>query len=282
MKISSWSRQLEGRSKCPKRFYFRYLDEKEETIAKRSIVSIRELGGSLVHQALAKVIQSVAHGKSISEFSTVPADTAREFAETMLKARHANKHSPHLRIAEFENGIEAEEEIAHWQQLIATCIENGIRVLMQLRLRGDSEENSAQAEIKVKYTKSGLERRGVIDLLLRQGKNYIVVDWKCHRIENADITQVREYQKLLSHKEGIPPSRLTGLVVDLIREETIKVDFNPLNQLLSPRRHSLALQHVSDPQRERFPARPSLENCQRCAFASTCSDSLFVQKEVIS
>lgn len=282
MKISSWTRQQEGRSKCPKRFYFRYLDQTEETITRRSIVSIRELGGSLVHQTLAQIIRSVAKGERLTDFSTAPTDAAKQFATIILTARHADEHSAHLRIAEFENGIEAEEEIHHWQQLISTCVENGIRVLLQLGLRADSEENSAQPEIKVRYTKAGLERRGVIDLLLRQGKNYIVVDWKCHRIENADITQVREYQKLLSNQEGIPPSRLTGLVVDLIREETLKVDFNPLNQLLSPRRHSLALQHVSDPQRERFPARPSLENCQRCAFASTCSDSLFVQKEVIS
>ncbi len=268
---TSFSRQEMGRKKCPKRFYFTYLDATGIATPYRRIKSVREIGGIVVHQAIAKICNAVAEGSRVSDFTQAPEQALHRFDEIIAGARRPA--SAEFQIAEFVNDVDVEEEIAHWQTLVPRCVENGCRVMMSLNVRANSANHTIQVEHEVSLHARGRQHRGIIDLLIRDRESILIIDWKCHSIENTDLRQVQMYQRYIHELERIPTSRLSGIVVDLIREELVESHYRPERHLLNPPRPT-SIQKELARDRDPYPARPSEENCARCPFTAICCDSM--------
>lgn len=270
--LTSWTRQVSANDKCPKRFFLRYLEPSGIGRRFHRLKSIRELGGHVVHAALAKVVRAVANGDRVSDHPDAGKIALEEFNRIVevsvslppWKLLHA------CQLAELHNGQAADDEIAHWREIIPLCVENGLRAMQTMGLRSDAGERKMLAEQEFRFLKSEREHRGIIDVLLCDGKNRTVIDWKCHSISNTDIRQVHFYQDQLARAEGVPHSRLHGFAVDLLREEIMPAHFRPHEVISKRPGHLLSAPRASsDP----YPARSSLENCGRCPFAAICSDS---------
>ncbi len=272
--FTSWSRQEAGRGKCPKRFYLGYLEPSGLTHQFRKLKSVRELGGHLVHESLAEVIRGIADGKRISDYPDAGERALEHFDRIVSESAALPPWTivKNLQVAELHNGAASPDEIAHWREIIPLCVANGLRVMHSFSLRSDAGERRMEAERKIRFQKASREHRCVIDVLIRDGKNLTIIDWKCHQITNTDIAQVRFYQDFLSTSENIPASRLHGFAVDLRREEIIEVPYRP-HQLLGDSKPNSA-PRLFDPARNPYPARPSEENCARCPFAAVCSESV--------
>lgn len=250
----------------------RYLDSSGIGRRFHRLKSVRELGGHVVHSTLAKVVRAVANGDRISDHPDAGKIALREFDRiaTASAALPPWKLLHECQIAELHNGQTADDEISHWREIIPLCVKNGRRVMYMMDFRTDAGERRMLAEQEFRFLKSEREHRGIIDVLLHDGKNRTVIDWKCHSISNTDVRQVHFYQDHLSRAEGVPYSRLYGFVVDLLREEIMPAHFRPLNVILErPVRLLSAPRASSDP----YPARASLANCGRCPFAAICADS---------
>ncbi len=271
---TSWTRQEAARDKCPKRYYLAYLDPTQIGAAYLSLKSVRELGGHLIHSALARIVRRVADGGRLADEEGVAESTLTRFDEIVAACRHlpAGIRTGGLQIAELFNGMDPVEEIDYWRELIPIAIGNGIRSMYTLDFRSDASNRTTQAEKEIRYSRHAREHRGVIDVLIRDGKNHVVIDWKCHCISPTDLRQVEFYQDFLMKADQIPESRLFGFAVDLRREEIVRADFRPTSRRLNARLPSRPL-ISSAKNREPYPARPSLENCTRCAFASVCEHS---------
>jgi len=277
MKLStSWTRQEAGRDKCPKRYYLAYLDPSNIGADYRSIKSVRELGGHLIHSALARIVRRVADGGRLADEEGEAESTLTRFDEIVAACRNlpVGARIGGLQIAELFNGMDPVEEISYWRELIPIAVGNGVRAMYTLDFRSDSGNRTTQAEKEIQYSKHGRDHRGVIDVLMRDGKNHIVIDWKCHCITPTDLRQVEFYQDFLMKADQIPESRLFGFAVDLRREEIVRADFRPTSRRLNARIPSRSL-ITSAKNRDPYPARPSQENCCRCAFASICEHSEF-------
>lgn len=270
---TSWSRQEAARQKCPKRFRLTYLDPSGVAAPYRRLKSIRQLGGYFVHDALAKVVFDIANGGHISDHGNAGDTALREFdriVELSQKTPAWTIGHP-VQVAEIHNGLDPVSEIEHWRTLIPRCVENGIRAMCTLGLRSNAGDYALQAEQEVRFLKDGREHRCVIDVLVSEGKNRVILDWKCHEITNSDVQQVRFYQNYVSQAEQIPISRMHGFAVDLLREDIMPVSYQPLVMRPKPlfSRQPSIFGKVTDP----YPARPSHENCGRCPFAVVCGDS---------
>ncbi|MFZ4774040.1 MAG: PD-(D/E)XK nuclease family protein [Terrimicrobiaceae bacterium] len=273
---TSWTKQEAARQKCAKRFFLTYLDTTGVGAAYKSLKSTRELGGYAIHGVLADIIRAVAEGGRISDHPKAGAIALSRFEQVVQISLGVTpwERIYGLQVAEIHNGIDAREEIDHWREIIPRCIENGLRVMSSLGLRSNSSDYRLLAETEVRFEKTGRERRCVIDLLIEDGKNRMVVDWKCHGITNSDLSQVRLYQEYIAKSQAVPFSRLHGLAVDLIREETIEAHYRPLDRLLSHRPSPGKPTASREDARESYPAHPSCENCARCPFAAVCADSV--------
>jgi len=54
--LTSWTRQVSAQDKCPKRFFLRYIETSGIGRRFHRLKSVRELGGHVVHVALAEVV----------------------------------------------------------------------------------------------------------------------------------------------------------------------------------------------------------------------------------
>lgn len=270
--LASWTRQISAQDRCPKRFYLRYLEPSGIALRFRRLKSVRELGGHVVHATLAKVVKAVANGDRVSDQHGAMEGALKEFNRILAASASLPPWTllHECQVAEFHNGRHPKEEIAHWREIIPVCVENGLRVMHTLGFRSDAGERSMRAEEEIHFQKTGREHRCVIDVLVRDGKDRTVVDWKCHSISNTDVRQVHFYQDYLAKAEHVPHSRLHGFAIDLLREEIMPAHFRPYDVMPKrPTRALSALTKSTDP----YPARPSLENCARCPFAAVCANS---------
>lgn len=270
---TSWSQQEAARQKCPKRFYLNYLDPSGVAAPYRRLKSVRQLGGHVVHDVLAKVVLDVANGGHISDRQHADLTALQEFDRIVERSQKSSAWTigHPVQVAEFHNGQDPSSEIEHWRTLIPRCVENGMRAMYTLGLRSNAGDYSLQAEQEIRFHKDGREHRCVIDVLVCDGKNRVIIDWKCHEPTNSDLQQVRFYQNYVSKAEQIPVSRMYGFVVDLVREDIMPVSYQlPVmrSKPLFSRKPSI-FGKVKDP----YPARPSQENCARCPFAAICGDS---------
>lgn len=272
MKMStSFSRQEASRQKCPKRFFFTYIDDSGAAVPYRRVKSIREVGGIVVHQEIAKICNGVGDGARVSDFANAHEHALRRFEKVITDARLSTEAE--FRIAEFENGLDLKDEIDHWRTIVPLCVANARRVMLSLDLRSNSAHSTIIAEREISFKNHGRQHRGIIDLMIRTRESTLVVDWKCHAIENTDLRQVQHYQRYLHEAEGVPTSRLSGIAVDLIREELVESHYRPEQRLINrPRQRSILLELAPD--KDPYPARPSEENCGRCAYTAICRDSV--------
>lgn len=273
---TSWSRQESARARCPKRYFLNYLAPAGLVGGFRQLKSIRELGGALIHESLRDIVRAVADGASIFDDPNAAQRALTRFDELvdLAKALPPWSSSDHARIAEFHNGVVVDDEISHWRELIPRCVDNGRRVMTSLNLRPDAGHCSLEAEREISFLKRGREHRGIIDLLATEGRNVLVVEWKSHAITNTDLAQVRHYQEFLINAGETTHSRVHGIAVDLIREEIVRADYRPFDDLVSGRLGSRRPSIIGTTvERDPYPARPSAENCGRCQFAAICADS---------
>ncbi len=271
--LTSWTRQVSAHDKCPKRFYLRYLEPSGISQRFNCLRSVRELGGHVVHAVLATVVRAVANGDRVGDHPYSGQRALEEFDRIVADSGSLPpwKLLHECQVAELHNGQLAQEEIAHWREIIPLCVENGLRVMQTLGFRSDAGERKMLAEQGFRFKTSERVHRGIIDVLLRDGKNWTVYDWKCHSISNTDVRQVHFYQDYLAKAEGVPHSRLHGFAVDLLREEIMPVHFRPHDHPTQIR-HRVRL-HVPEKSANPFGARATLENCSRCPFAAVCAES---------
>jgi len=285
---TSWTRQQASDSYCPKRFYFRYLSKNNEIAASLlRLMSARELGGHLIHQALAGIVTRVASGAHISDESGVIADTLQRFEEIVEAscAAGSGKLTGDLQLVEPYNGAIVEEDISHWKEVIPVCVENGIRTLIHFGVRSNTENYRVEAERRIRFQHQGREHTCVIDLLISEPKRTVVLDYKCHAIQNRDLQQVLLYQSYLAKACGVPASRLYGFCVDLLREEILEKHYRPYDQIskagYSAPSDPIARKGINQ-SRDPYAPRPSLENCQACPFTSICSESMVTPRTALN
>ena len=281
---TSWTAQ-ETMRKCPRRFYYRYRaeDPTEQLKALKKLTSVRELGGQVIHGVLADGVRHVASGGRISDLVDAPAQALNRFGLVVEQSRRMAAGELHgdQQLAEIFNGIECSSEIADWEVKIPLAVENGLRLMHYFNLRSNREGYTLEAETRGSFIHRGKERRFVIDVLIQDGINTKVIDWKTHSITDSDREQVALYQHYLLGSRHIPPTRLYGFAVDLLHEQVDEHHYRKIEHTFASsqsgyrpvvwpgRKESVA---SPDPA-EAYPARPSPEACGICAFSTVCSDS---------
>ena len=271
--------------KCPRRFYFRYKhpDPSGQITALKKLTYVRELGGQVIHAVLADGVRHVAQGGRISDLDELPAKALGEFDRIVEQSRRMNpgELTGEQHLAEIFNGLECSAEIADWTDLIPAAVTNGIRLMHYFKLRANNEGYRLEAEQRNSFRHRGNERRFVIDVLIQEPLATSVVDWKVHSISDLDLKQVALYQEFLIASRHVPPTRLYGFAVDLLREQVVEHHYRKIN-------HTFALPHTGyrpvgwsdrtekatpvDPA-DSYPARPSMEACTICAFSTVCPKS---------
>lgn len=276
-RITSWARESLARRVCPRRFFLRYLAPDFDGKLRRlsCLKSTRELGGHLIHEAMARLVRNIANGGHLADIPSLDNEALNAFDSVIRDSRAAGAGSflGKLQLAESFNGCLDNDEIEYWRQAIPLCVENGRRVMATLGI-APREGREIEAEQEFRIDRGSHERRLVVDVMIAD-RNLLVIDWKCHSIGNEDLTQVREYQKYLCEIRRTPHSRAFGFVVDLIREEVIEAHFRPVEQRLNTRKIAGIPRERSSNILDRYPARASDEACRICPFASVCESSVW-------
>lgn len=265
--------------RCPRRYYYRYhhvpvsAAEAEEHAQRSQLYGIRELGGHLVHRALAEMTNAIAAGVSPWDYAAASAKCVKEFRLIAAKslALEPGQWESGLQLAETFNGLKAqqiEDDLRYWIDCIPTLIENGYRVALTMGIRQSSSTYSVQAEKRVAWKSSMGTHRFVLDVVTSSRYQTVCIDWKSHMIDNTDVSQVRLYLRYLDKHEGVPASRLFGFAVDLLREEIVEVKYDTLPSIYSVRSLVLATGPAGRP--PAFPAKAHPEICVRCPYATQC------------
>jgi hypothetical protein len=280
MKFTNPTRRKELR-RCPKRYYFRYfykpgLDEALDYARRRRLYGIRELGGHLIHQAAADMVRAMAAGKGWS-YATSGRMHRKIFLDVVAKSLAAapGEWIDGLQLAETFNGASPSsirDEVNHWSVLIPHAIENAWLAAQSLGLRLAKSAREIETERQFLWHKGGQTMHYVVDVLVREPKLTVCIDWKCHEIDNADIAQVRHYLDYLHYREKIPDNYLHGIAVNLITADIVEIRYRP-HEL--GRRVSLAstlptATLTTAKLREPFPANPDPGLCRSCPYAGIC------------
>lgn len=276
-KTSSWTQQQTARLKCPKRYFFRYLDPERAGEPYQQLYSVRELGGVLIHETLAGVVRRVADGGRVSDEDDVAEEAKRQFLEIVARslATPPGELTGERQLAETFNGIIPEDDIRHWKDYIPECIANGLRLMITLGFRSNSRNYMLEAERRYSFTRNGKTYRGVIDVYIEDDRNLIIIDWKTHEITNTDLRQLDHYIRHIERREGIPASRITGIAVDLAREKPIPRRLKPSGVFIGARDQYGKSGSSQDPpeKADPHPSKPSAAACGICPFAAICKDS---------
>lgn len=272
---TSFSREQNAKLSCPRRFKFRYLDEDPDgrLAAFRKLMSVRELGGHVVHMALAGMVKRVAAGSRVSEEFFIIDEAVKSFKSIVANslACEPGKLLGTLQLAETHNSVDATDDIKHWLDIIPVCVENGLRVALQFGLHSDSSDYRLEAEKRGRLWKNGREHRFVVDVLISQPHAVQVIDWKCHSIRDEDLHQVSTYQQYLIEKENVPNSKVYGFAVDLLRERVHEWHYRPIERLRTKRFSMRSTLGISAPaQRNDYAPHPSAAACSICPFAAIC------------
>lgn len=281
---TSWTSQ-EVMRKCPRRFYFRYKDPDPtgQIKALKKLMSVRELGGQVIHEVLADGVRYVAAGGRISDLTEAPAQALSQFGLIVEQSRRLAAGVLHgdKQLAEIFNGLECSSEIADWEIKIPLAVGNGIRLMHYFNLRSNREGYKLEAETRGSFMHRGKERRFVIDVLIQDGNNTSVIDFKTHSITDSDRQQIALYQHYLLGSRHIPPTRLYGFAVDLLHEQVEEHHYRKIEHTFASTYTGYRPGVSSGPNKnvapvdsvESYPARPSLEACGICAFSTICPES---------
>ena len=276
MKISNPTRRKE-KLRCPKRYYFRYFhkpispDDIAEHSRRRQLYGIRELAGHLVHRTLSDMTTTLADG-SRWDYDLGGRQCRNQFTLTVAKslALESGQWGDGLQVAETFNGqtgSQIKDEVNYWKDIIPTLIENGFRAAHSLHIGHATSERSIESEKRLVWSRPSGPIAYVADVLIRCKIRTEVWDFKSHSIDNQDIAQIRSYLELLHRQEGICPTRLHGIAVDLRRGEIVPVDYDPYK----PRKNPIVrLPPARVSAREQHPAKPHPDLCVRCPYATIC------------
>jgi hypothetical protein len=274
--------------RCPRRYFFRYLfqptsmAERIDHAARRDLYAVREFGGHLVHASIAAMFRSMARGNYKWDHAKEAEKCVGEMFSVAAKSIVANPGEliGGKQLAETYNGASAEDiqdQLRHWRDQIPIMLENAYRIALTLEIKEESENYEVMTETEIVFKRHGQTYHYVIDLIIRTPEQTICVDFKTHAIDNEDLNQVRNYLDCLRIEECIPVSRLTGLAVDLRREEIVHVHYDPFGVQRRTSRNSSLRDLLPSPRRgdkAGFEPAPHRDLCLRCPYSSACSASV--------
>lgn len=276
-KISSWTRQQTAKLKCPQRYFLRYLDSTGRGEPYRNLYSVRELGGMLIHEALAGIVRRVADGGRVSDEDGVAEEVRRQFLEIVARslATPPGELMEGRQLAETFNGIVPEDDIRHWRDYIPECVQNGIRVMISMGVRTNAGEYSVEAERRFAHTHRGKLHRGVMDVYIKDGRDRMIIDWKTHEITSTDLQQLDHYIRYVERVEGVPVSRIVGIAVNLAKEQTFDRRLRPEGVFIGSRDKYGKVDSSGEPPEkvDPFPSKPGMAACGICPFTAICEDS---------
>jgi hypothetical protein len=265
--------------KCPRRFHFRYLAEDPRVCGLQRLKSVRELGGHVIHSQLAHAIARIADGERISDQTDLVGRSLAEFEAVVAQSVALRPGMLHdgLQLAETYNGIDCSQEIRDWREIIATSVENGIRMMHYFSFRANRAGYKLQAEKKVKFHRRGRDHHLVLDVIIDEmAVGTSVIDWKTHEISETDLRQVDTYQEYLIYL-GVSPTRLYGFAVDLLHGRVKERHYRPIDKFIATHAAVHSAQRVvptpPGPKSDPYPARPSQAACSICSFSTICADS---------
>jgi hypothetical protein len=272
--------------RCPQRYWFRYryaptnTDELIDHRRRSNLWGLRELGGHLIHRRAAEMVNAIADGDHGWNYTQAGKECQREFLSIVAKslAAEPGEFTGGNQIAETFNGAtpaEIKDEISHWRDVIPLAIENAFRAAHTLGIPHRSSNITVETEKEVSFRKDGETYNGKIDVLMQSKFQVKIIDWKCHRIDDTDLFQVRGYLDSQRITKEIPVSALFGFAVDLLREDIVAVSYDPFGL----KRSSFTSQANPLPQlgirakANPVAANPHYELCLRCPYAGRCTQS---------
>jgi hypothetical protein len=275
MKFANPTARKEAK-RCPQRYFYRYsylptsIEEQLAFSNRRQLYGIRELAGHLVHQTLASMVNVLADGDYSWSYASAGKQCLEQFTLVAAKslALEPGLFEGGLQLAETFHGLPASEiadDLRFWMECIPTLIEHGFRAFHTLGIGQRTSVYTVEAERRFeKMGHGGL----VMDILTQRKSEVICVDFKCHRIDNSDIFQIREYLAFLHRDQRIPVSHLHGFAVDLFREEIVRVIYDPYRTTGRPAPWAPA--SVSSVPAGPRPPKPHPDICIRCPYADLC------------
>jgi len=281
-------------SRCPQRFYYRYLHRHSDASVEEKVLiqrlaclyGFRELLGHLTHEALAKVVRQIAdEGFSESDTAIIRAQMIRDFHQSVGLSRQfqiGSTSGEDLVIAEIINGVDITDQIDDGPTLLAHYFQRGIEVMNLLGLqKGDVVETEVDRELP---THQGLYHLK-IDLLLRRKDQVWVIDWKTKTEAGAqDRNQIKLYLEWARRHYKLSPTQLVGMIASLQTGQLQKVLFDIFHpvalttpptsdekkwtpKLSTSGEISTAETSIKQPS---YPPNPSREVCVSCPFGSIC------------
>jgi hypothetical protein len=291
-------------SRCPQRFYYRYLHRHSKASVEEKILiqrlaclyGFRELLGHLTHEALAKVVRQIAdEGFSIADADIQLAEMLGQYRKVVEASRRFKCRVPNtgqIVIAEMVNGVDIEAEIADGSILLTHYFEKAIEIIHLLGLQqGDEIEAENDQSMGTHQGRFHLK----IDLLLHRCDQVWVIDWKTKSaITRQDRYQVQLYLEWARRTYQLPPSRLIGMIASLQTGELQKVLFDVFSPcaLTSPPPIASAMNPIAlapcrskeeadaPPGKSVYSANPSPHQCRACPFASVCASAEIDSMEV--
>ncbi len=280
MPSTSFTKQQEM-LRCPRRFYYRYLDKSSQAESLRKLVSVRELGGYCIHATLANMVRRIANGDRVSDQATGVRDATMAFESVVQRSicLRPGVLSGQMQLAESHNGVSLDEQIQHWRELIPIAMTNGVRLMDHFDLRTDHDGYRLEAEQEFIYLHRGRKRHLVIDVLINDRvRGTSVLDWKTHAITDTDLDQVSLYQQWLLDSGRAHPTRIFGFAIDLLHERIVEHHYHRVRStwaqpVVGMARPGIATLTVSEGLPCAYTPKPTVAACSICPFAAMCPAS---------
>lgn len=281
MKHTSFTSEI-VHQRCPRRFYYRYLCESDDEITEQDkakaryfkrIYGLNEAIGHVVHQEIKRRIQQIIDGRASLPDAMEPNAVASE---------HLMALAEEGAVADVMNGIMTESEIKEMASDVDVWVTNALQTLASIY-----DPHSDLAEIEAPhYVVTGKgKRRLIMDLLLKKGSKWVVVDWKTKdEPTSQDLHQVRLYMEFIRSSRSVGFNDLIGLIVCVKSGRIQRVHLGPLDEeaymTSKDARWNQAQGQPSatiQPSRERTPILDRYPThsgpwCQACPFYPLCPD----------
>ncbi|HUB66864.1 MAG TPA: PD-(D/E)XK nuclease family protein [Candidatus Methylacidiphilales bacterium] len=272
--------------RCPRRYFYRYIfqptseEESSAHQARRQLYGIRELGGHLIHCALADMVRDwTSNGCqwTIASATQSCLETFEEAINASLKTGPGRIHEG-LQLAETYNGLVYENiknDVAFWTRMIPRAIANGETAARTIGIPPVTAMVQVEAEKEVYWQSASRPRRIIFDVLIRTPYRMRVIDWKCHAIDNVDLDQLTHYLRYLHKFENPDELSLVGRAVDLFSGEYMEVTYKPHLPVVDLLESS-HVRHIPKGEKKppSFDPAPDPELCPRCPYSDLCESSV--------
>lgn len=287
MPSTSFTKQQEM-LRCPRRFYYRYLDNSPRAQSLKKLMSVRELGGHCIHSILAGMVRRIANGDRVSDQTTGVRDALMAFDNVVQRSicLRPGVLSGQMQLAESHNGLSCEEQTRDWREIIPIAVTNGIRMMDHFDLRTDHDGYRLEAEQEFIYLHRGRKRHLVIDVLINDRvRGTSILDFKTHKIADRDLDQLSLYQQALLELGRAHPTRIFGFAIDLLHERIVEHHYHKVRSTWAqaaigtarPGKVSLT---ISDGLPCAYTPKPNVAACSICPFAAMCPASALPLLEV--